>query len=81
MAALQDTSSRDDIMNDYNDYTAKSRNYKMGVAQGNVIFDPSSQLPREILLETTLKAFGFNLDIWEVRNTQDLNVFIALFHT
>ncbi|XP_012724535.2 apolipoprotein B-100 isoform X1 [Fundulus heteroclitus] len=58
----------------HDDYTTKSRNYKLGVAhenseasiQGNVIFDPSNQLPREVLLETTLKAFGYSLDIWEV---------------
>ncbi|XP_068610219.1 apolipoprotein B-100-like [Brachionichthys hirsutus] len=57
-----------------NEDTADSRNYKMGVShenmgvgvQGNVIFDPSSQLPREVLLETTLKAFGFSMDIWEI---------------
>lgn len=63
----------------HNDYTTKSRNYKLGVAhedmqasiQGNVIFDPSSQLPKEVLLETTLKAFGFNMDIWEVGKTRD----------
>nr|XP_046228823.1 apolipoprotein B-100-like [Scatophagus argus] len=69
MDVLQDT----DIAT-HNDYTTKSRNYKLGVAhnnmqasvQGNIIFDPSSQLPREVLLETTLKAFGFNMDIWEV---------------
>lgn len=34
--------------------------------QGSMIFDPSSQLPREALLETTLKAFGYSMDIWEV---------------
>lgn len=70
MDALQDTE-----VTTHNDYTTKSGSYKMGVAhenmqaniQGNVIFDPSSQLPREMLLETTLKAFGFNLNIWEVR--------------
>uniref|UniRef100_A0A8D3B7A4 Vitellogenin domain-containing protein n=1 Tax=Scophthalmus maximus TaxID=52904 RepID=A0A8D3B7A4_SCOMX len=69
MDALQDT----DVAT-HNDYTTKSRNYKLGVAhesmqaaiQGNIVFDPSNQLPREVLLETTLKAFGFNLDIWEV---------------
>ncbi|XP_070781811.1 apolipoprotein B-100-like [Enoplosus armatus] len=69
MDALQDT----DVAT-HSDYTTKSRNYKLGMAhesmqagiQGNIVFDPSSQLPREVLLETTLKAFGFNLDIWEV---------------
>uniref|UniRef100_A0A7N6APW4 Vitellogenin domain-containing protein n=1 Tax=Anabas testudineus TaxID=64144 RepID=A0A7N6APW4_ANATE len=67
--ALQDTD-----VTTHHDYTTKSRNYKLGVGyenmhagiQGNIVFDPSSQLPREVLLETTLKAFGFNMDIWEV---------------
>lgn len=67
--ALLDT----DVM-PHNDFTTKSRNYKLGVAhesmaasvEGNVIFDPSSMLPREMLLETTLKAFGYSMDIWEV---------------
>ncbi|XP_041832055.1 apolipoprotein B-100-like [Melanotaenia boesemani] len=67
--ALQDT----DVAT-HNDYTTKSRNYKLGVAhesmlasiEGNVIFDPSNQLPREVLLETTLKAFGYSMDIWEL---------------
>lgn len=66
-----------DVVNEvftHSDYTSKSRNYKLGVTyedmqasiQGNVFFDPSSKLPREVLLETTLKAFGFNMDVWEV---------------
>ncbi|XP_060946991.1 apolipoprotein B-100-like [Limanda limanda] len=68
--ALEDT----DVLT-HNDYTTKSRSYKLDVAQdddmkaaiqGNIIFDPSNQLPREMLLETTLNAFGFNLDIWEI---------------
>lgn len=58
----------------HSDYASKSRNYKLGVAyedmqasvQGSLFFDPSSQLPREVLLETTLKAFGFDMDVWEV---------------
>ncbi|XP_041660813.1 apolipoprotein B-100-like [Cheilinus undulatus] len=49
----------------HSDYTTMSRNYKLSGVQGNIIFDPSSQLPREVLLETTLKAFGFNMDVWE----------------
>ncbi|KAM9338993.1 apolipoprotein B-100-like [Symphorus nematophorus] len=69
MDALQDTE-----VTTHNDYTTMSRNYELGVAQenmaaniqGNIIFDPSSQLPREVMLETTLKAFGFNMDVWEV---------------
>lgn len=67
--ALQDS----DVDTHYN-YATKSRNYKLDMGlesvragvQSNIIFDPSSQLPREIMLETTLKAFGFNMDIWEV---------------
>lgn len=57
----------------HSEYT-KSRSYKLGVAydnveasiQGSMIFDPSNQLPREALLETTLKAFGYSMDMWEV---------------
>ncbi|XP_030577076.1 apolipoprotein B-100-like [Archocentrus centrarchus] len=69
MDALQDTD-----VSTHNDYTTKSRSYELGVAhesmaakiQGDVIFDPSSTLPREVLLETTLKVFGYSMDIWEV---------------
>ncbi|XP_026174369.1 apolipoprotein B-100-like [Mastacembelus armatus] len=69
MDALQDTD-----VTTHSDYTTMSRNYKLDVAhdtmqaaiQGNVVFDPTSQLPREVLLETTLKVFGYNMDIWEV---------------
>jgi len=58
----------------HSEYTTMSRNYKLGMEQesmqanirSNVVFDPSSQLPREVLLETTLKAFGYNMDMWEV---------------
>lgn len=68
----------------HGDYTTMSRNYKMDAAmnnmktsvQGNMIFDPTSQLPKEIMLETTLKAFGYNMDIWEVCNNR--NMFLCL---
>uniref|UniRef100_A0A9J8CEX0 Vitellogenin domain-containing protein n=1 Tax=Cyprinus carpio carpio TaxID=630221 RepID=A0A9J8CEX0_CYPCA len=46
----------------HSNYTQLSRNYKM---DGSIIFDPSSHLPREVMLETTLKAFGYNLDFME----------------
>ncbi|XP_041951597.1 apolipoprotein B-100-like [Alosa sapidissima] len=52
-----------------------SRNYKTDAhipqgdvhtsMQGNVIFDPSSQLPREVMLQTTLQVFGERVDLWE----------------
>ncbi|KAM8832925.1 apolipoprotein B-100-like [Spinachia spinachia] len=69
MDSLQDTD-----VTTHSDFTTKSRNYKMGLAQeniqaailGNIVFDPSSQLPREVLMETTLKAFGFSMDLWEI---------------
>lgn len=68
MDALQDTD-----VTTHSDYTTKSRNYKLAGVQGHIVFDPSSQLPREVLLETTLKAFGFNMDIWEVCSTAGHN--------
>uniref|UniRef100_A0A673FPX3 Apolipoprotein B-100-like n=1 Tax=Sinocyclocheilus rhinocerous TaxID=307959 RepID=A0A673FPX3_9TELE len=67
---------QDDEVLTHSNYTQLSRNYKMDVfmpgkdvmgsdMQGSIIFDPSSQLPREVMLETTLKAFGYNLDFIE----------------
>ncbi|KAJ3607020.1 hypothetical protein NHX12_026535 [Muraenolepis orangiensis] len=58
----------------HTDYTTLSRNYKLGTAgeymltntQGNMIFDPSSHLPREVMLETTMTVFGYTMDMWEV---------------
>lgn len=81
MDALKDTE-----VSTHSDYATKSRNYKLGLAQGsmqaavlgNVVFDPSSQLPREVLLETTLKAFGFSMDLWEVCKTVGLIIRNAL---
>ncbi|KAL7872224.1 hypothetical protein SRHO_G00072070 [Serrasalmus rhombeus] len=57
-------------------YTKLSGNYKIEAyipkftetgtnMQGNIIFDPSSQLPKEVMLETTLKVFGYSFDVWE----------------
>ncbi|XP_043075498.1 apolipoprotein B-100-like [Puntigrus tetrazona] len=67
---------QDDEVLTHSNYTQLSRNYKMDLfmpgkdvmgssTQGSIIFDPSSQLPREVMLETTLKAFGYNLDFIE----------------
>uniref|UniRef100_A0A3P8X4F2 Vitellogenin domain-containing protein n=1 Tax=Cynoglossus semilaevis TaxID=244447 RepID=A0A3P8X4F2_CYNSE len=61
-----------DIYTD-NDFR-NSQNYNLSLGYesvqaavfSNIIFDPSSQLPREVMLETTLKAFGFYANIWEV---------------
>ncbi|XP_051908802.1 apolipoprotein B-100-like isoform X2 [Hippocampus zosterae] len=65
---------QDYVVETHHDYTTKSRNYKLGLAndnmqanfQGNVIFDPSNQLPREVMMESTLKIFGYNVDMWEL---------------
>ncbi|CAL8315646.1 unnamed protein product [Lota lota] len=56
------------------DYATLSRNYKLGLAhesmqantKGNIIFDTSSQLPREVMLETTMEVFGYTMDMWEI---------------
>ncbi|XP_067273062.1 apolipoprotein B-100-like [Pseudorasbora parva] len=67
---------QDDEVLTHANYTQLSRNYKVDMfmpgkdvmgssTQGSVIFDPSSQLPREVMLETTLKAFSYNLDFIE----------------
>lgn len=43
-----------------------SRNYKVGSIEGNMIFEGASYLPKEIMLEMTLNAFGFDVDMFEV---------------
>lgn len=44
-----------------------SRNYKIGSVEGNMIFEGTSYLPREAMLEMTLKAFGYDIDMIEVK--------------
>ncbi|CAK6961810.1 apolipoprotein Bb%2C tandem duplicate 1 [Scomber scombrus] len=48
------------------DPTKFSRNYKVGSVEGNMIFEGSSYLPKEVMLEMTLKAFGFDIDMMEI---------------
>nr|XP_061806662.1 apolipoprotein B-100-like [Nerophis lumbriciformis] len=43
-----------------------SRNYRIGSVEGNMIFEDSSYLPKEAMLEMTLKAFGFDIDMMEI---------------
>ncbi|KAM4713132.1 apolipoprotein Bb, tandem duplicate 1 [Anableps anableps] len=43
-----------------------SRNYKIGSVQGNMIFEGISYLPKEVMLEMTLRAFGFEIDMMEI---------------
>ncbi|XP_073338944.1 apolipoprotein B-100 isoform X2 [Pagrus major] len=47
-----------------------SQNYRiespLGSAKSNIIFDGWDTLPKEVMLETTLKVFDYNYDIFEV---------------
>ncbi|XP_059212875.1 apolipoprotein B-100-like [Centropristis striata] len=43
-----------------------SRNYKMGSVEGNMIFEDTSYLPKEVMIEMTLKAFGYDIDMMEM---------------
>lgn len=49
------------------DPTKFSRNYKIGSVKGNMIFEGASYLPKEAMLEMTLKAFGYEIDMMEVK--------------
>nr|XP_013999411.1 unnamed protein product [Salmo salar] len=48
------------------DPTKFSRNYMIGSVQGNMLFEGTSYLPKEVMLEMTLKAFGYSVDMVEV---------------
>ncbi|CAJ1077022.1 apolipoprotein Bb%2C tandem duplicate 1 [Xyrichtys novacula] len=48
------------------DLTKFSRNYKIGSVEGNVVFEGTSYLPKEVMLDMTLKAFGFDIDMVEI---------------
>ncbi|XP_061742378.1 apolipoprotein Bb, tandem duplicate 1 isoform X2 [Nerophis ophidion] len=43
-----------------------SRNYRLGSVEGNMIFEGTSYLPKEAMLEMTLRAFGLDVDMMEV---------------
>lgn len=55
-----------------------SRNYKIGSVEGNMIFEGTSYLPKEVMLEMTLKAFGFDIDMMEVNILSCFNLNRAL---
>lgn len=48
------------------DVTKFSRNYQMGSLEGNIIFEGNGYLPKEAMLEMTLRAFGYDIDMMEV---------------
>ncbi|KAF4099959.1 hypothetical protein G5714_020085 [Onychostoma macrolepis] len=43
-----------------------SRYYRLGSLEGNMIFESPNELPREVMLEMTLNAFGFEMDFIEI---------------
>ncbi|XP_034715215.1 apolipoprotein B-100 isoform X3 [Etheostoma cragini] len=51
-------------------FAGMSSNYKidspLGSVQSNIIFDATDTLPKEVMLETTLKVFDYNYDIFEI---------------
>ncbi|XP_076129303.1 apolipoprotein B-100-like [Alosa pseudoharengus] len=48
------------------DPTKFSRNYKVGSLEGNMIFDGASYLPKEVVLDMALNAFGYDVDMIEI---------------
>uniref|UniRef100_A0A4W4F378 Vitellogenin domain-containing protein n=1 Tax=Electrophorus electricus TaxID=8005 RepID=A0A4W4F378_ELEEL len=48
------------------DPTKFSRSYKIGSLEGHMIFEEESKLPKEAMLEMTLSAFGYDIDMFEV---------------
>ncbi|XP_016105196.1 apolipoprotein B-100 [Sinocyclocheilus grahami] len=46
--------------------TKLSRYYRLGSLEGNMIFESPNELPREVMLEMTLNAFGFDMDFIEI---------------
>uniref|UniRef100_A0AAY4BB94 Apolipoprotein Bb, tandem duplicate 2 n=1 Tax=Denticeps clupeoides TaxID=299321 RepID=A0AAY4BB94_9TELE len=47
------------------DLTKFSRNYKVGSLEGNMIFEGEGYLPKEVMLEMSLEAFGYDVDMFE----------------
>ncbi|XP_065112516.1 apolipoprotein B-100 isoform X1 [Paramisgurnus dabryanus] len=43
-----------------------SRFYQMGSLEGNMIFESPEEMPREVMLDMTLNAFGFDMDLVEI---------------
>ncbi|TRY99586.1 hypothetical protein DNTS_007902 [Danionella cerebrum] len=43
-----------------------SRYYKIGSLEGNVIFESEELLPNEVILEMTMNAFGYDIDMFEI---------------
>uniref|UniRef100_A0A3P9J441 Apolipoprotein Bb, tandem duplicate 2 n=1 Tax=Oryzias latipes TaxID=8090 RepID=A0A3P9J441_ORYLA len=50
----------------YFDPMKLSSNYKLGSLESNMIYESGSYLPKEVMLDMTLKAFGFEIDMMEI---------------
>uniref|UniRef100_A0A3B5BD93 Apolipoprotein B-100-like n=1 Tax=Stegastes partitus TaxID=144197 RepID=A0A3B5BD93_9TELE len=65
-----DRALKDEPMPTNKVFDGTSRNHKinspLGSIQSNIIFDNRDTLPKEMMLETTLKVFDYNYDIFEV---------------
>ncbi|ROL43503.1 Apolipoprotein B-100 [Anabarilius grahami] len=48
------------------DPTKYSRNYKIGSLEGNVIYESEELLPNEVILEMTMNAFGYDINMFEI---------------
>ncbi|XP_056337101.1 apolipoprotein B-100 [Danio aesculapii] len=46
--------------------TQFSRHYRLGSLEGNFIFESPNNLPREVMLEMSLNAFGLDMDLIEI---------------
>ncbi|KAF5891255.1 apolipoprotein, partial [Clarias magur] len=62
---MLDVLQSDEVKN-LKDASMVSRNYKIGSLEGNMIFDKENKLPTEVMLEMTLNAFGYDIDMVEV---------------
>lgn len=51
-------------------FDGMSHNYKidtpLGSVQSNIVFDSTNTLPKDMMLETTLRVFDYTYDIFEV---------------
>uniref|UniRef100_A0A3P9J468 Apolipoprotein Bb, tandem duplicate 2 n=1 Tax=Oryzias latipes TaxID=8090 RepID=A0A3P9J468_ORYLA len=57
---------KNSVVAPYFDPMKLSSNYKLGSLESNMIYESGSYLPKEVMLDMTLKAFGFEIDMMEI---------------
>uniref|UniRef100_A0A3P9MAN0 Apolipoprotein Bb, tandem duplicate 2 n=1 Tax=Oryzias latipes TaxID=8090 RepID=A0A3P9MAN0_ORYLA len=57
---------KNSVIAPYFDPMTLSSNYKLGSLESNMIYESGSYLPKEVMLDMTLKAFGFEIDMMEI---------------